>query len=483
MCYNRSNKNKRSRGIPMRKKLIFLILLALFLFPSCQSNCKPNTDSRKSVEEIKRTYKYFDITVDYNGVIYRVIKSSEGNYYENTKQSDFVYYNIEENRSYTIDEHVKYEEEINYDFSKKIETIYEVLTMHLDSKNFTNLLTSKTTYINRSVTKYYRSNDELVEETYYVDDETGACLYFCLGDGTKRVVGKINALQLGDQSLAVYDEYETLRRVDLSQIQKELAIRDNFQTYDITFDINGDVYRMISTNEGLYLKNASGENLYIASEDTWYEVSSINQTKTVISLDKTREDVEELIFTSLLSHVNQIDNTFFVCENQIYLGRNVNIYVKTSRSNSEVYKQKYYVDIETGACLKKEIANSSFTITEYEQNASLQEIMAYETIERTSYDTWPEQHPYLEGIAEITFGTFERAMIIDGGLYIFYHDIIQNDYLNILADMKAYGFTIQDSTPVESETYRCYMASRSDGLKLVLEFAVNEKELTIILKK
>lgn len=468
----------------MNKKLIILLLLALFIFPSCKNNCKKETDSRKSVEEIKKTYKYFDITIDYNGVSYRIIKSSEGNYYENPKQNDCVYYNIEENRSYTIDENVKYEEEVNYDFSKKIETIYEVLTMHLDSKNFTSLLKSKTTYINRSVTKYYRSSNDLVEETYYIDDETGACLYFCLGDEAKRVVGKIDKLMIGDQSLATYNSYETLRKVDLSQIKKEDIIREHFKTYDITFNINNDQYQMISTAEGLYLKSAIGENLYIASEDTWYDVSSVNKTKTVISLDKTKEDVEQLIFQPLLSHVSQIDYTFFVCENKTYIGRNVNIYIKTSRSNSEVYKQKYYVDIETGACLKKEIASSYFTVMNYQSDASLQEMIEYQTIEQTSYESWPENHPYLEGIEEIQFGTFYRAMIIEEGLYILYHDIIQNDYLNIIEEMKGYGFVIQDSNPpIESEKYRCYKASRSDGLKLSLEFSVDEKELTIIFSK
>lgn len=440
-------------------------------------------NTTKTKDEIKQSYKYFDISIDYNGVQYRIIKSSNGFYYENTKINDYIYYDMGENRSYSIEDDSKYEEEINYDFSKKINTIYEVLTFHVDSTNFPYLLKEKISYLNRDVTKYYRDPSELVEETYYVDDQTGACLYFSLSDGTSRVLCKIDALTIGDQSLEKIKNYEKLNKVDLSKIKKADEVKNNFINYNISFNINNDKYQIISTDEGLYFKSENIENLYIVNEDKWYTVSSKDKTKTPVNIKKTKAEIEKIIIEQITSHINHIDEKFYVSENKDYIGRKVNIYVKTSRSSDTIYKQKYYIDIETGACLNKEVSNNRFTITNYQSNASIEEIMNYETKPQTSFDEWPSEHEYLSGIEEIKYGTFDSADIFEEDLYIFYKNITNNNYLNIIDYFKEIGFTNIDGNQLDTNNYKSFQSTRDDGLMVKLEFSVSEKNLTIIFHK
>lgn len=472
-------KKKRTLFIGIAVIIIIAILILIAVLMS-KSKHKNPLNTPKTKEEIKQNYKYFDISLDYNGIQYRVIKTSKGYYYENKKINDYVYYDMDENRSYTIENNVKYEEETNYDFSKKINTIYDVLTFHVDRNNFPNLLKENISYLNREVTKYYRDSSELIEETYYIDEQTGACLYFSLNDGTSRVLCKIDALTIGDQSLEQFKEYEILKKVDLSKIKKADEIKNNFVNYNISFYINEDLYQIISTNEGLYFKTTDVENLYIVSEDQWYIVSSESKTKTPVNIKKTKEEIEQIILNQITSHIYAIDDKFYVSENKDYIGRKVDIYVKTTRSSDSIYRQKYYIDIETGACLNKEVSNSRFTIVHYQQNASIEEMINYETKPQISFDEWPSEHPYVLGIKEIEYGTFYQANVFDGDLYIFYQNINNNNYVNIKEYFKEIGFTTIDENQVETDQVKLFQATREDGLQVRIEFLVSEMELTII---
>lgn len=474
----------------------YLLLIMLLLVSSCNKTTvilkggdailtSSSISNEDKINEIKKAYRYFDITIDYNGLNYRVIKSKDGYYYENLRLKDYMYYDAFNNRTYSIDGNAKYEESINYDFSNIVNTIYEVLTAHITSKNLNGLLTEKTQYLNRDVTKYYRSEDDLVEETYYVDNETSACLYFCLSNGVTRVVCKVDKLEIGDKSLNEYKGYDTLEKVNLSNIKNEEQIIKNLNNFDITFSINNNIYQIISTEEGLYLKNSLGENLYISSEGTWYEISSADKTKVIADIEMSETDIKNLIINQLVSHVNLINSNFYVNKNQVYIGRGVDIYIRTLRRNGEVYKEKYYIDIETGACLNKEIANNLFIVTNYNENASLDEFINYETVERTVFNKWPSNHPYLEGIEEIPYGNFEIGYVINDELNLNYSNITFSNYQYVVSYFKNCGFNEQIAIdlPVKPNNFEMYKAKRADGMIITIQYLVNEKEMTIIIGK
>ena len=464
----------------MKKTMIFFLFLMLLTLSSCKKcNDNNNSDSRKSATEIKQSYKYFDITVDYNGVVYRIVKGSDGTLYESTKTNDIVYYDLEENASYSIFDNVKYEEEMNYDFSTKINIIYDVLTFHLNSKNFSQLLKEKMTYLGRSVTKYYRDSGDLAEETYYIDDETGACLYACLDSGSSRVLCKIDQLKLGDQSLSNFKNYESFQKVDLSVIKDKKTVLGKFQQYNISFTIDDATYQMMATEEGLFIKSSDYANLYITKLNKWYTIDFDTQTKKEMNITQTKDEVENILLNQLTSHLDRIDNKFYVAENKQYLNRQVRTYVKVNRTAGGVYHQKYDVDFETGACFYKEIASSRFSVTDYQTEVSLDEFINYPT---TSYITWPSEHPYLEGIEEINCGTFDSAITFDNELYIYYSDVANNNYLIAVDSFIEKGF-VQLEEPVETSEYKKYVAKRNDGLIVSLEYLVNDRKLTIAFQK
>jgi len=465
----------------MKKIMILFLFLMLFTLSSCKK-CKETpsvVDPRKSAAEIKQAYKYFDITIDYNGVVYRIVKGSGGTLYEDTKAGDRVYYDSEKNVSYLIFDNVKYEEEMNYDFSTKINVIYDLLTLHLNSKNFSKLLKEKITYLDRSVTKYHRDSSDLAEETYYIDDETGACLYACLDSGSSRVLCKVNQLKLGDQSLDTFKSYESFQKIDLSVIKDKTTILSHFQQYNISFKIDDSTYQMISTTDGLLIKTNNSANLYITSLDKWYIVDFSSKTKQELNLSHTKEDVENTLLNQLTSHLDKIDKQFYVTENGQYMNRPIRTYIKVNRTTGGVYYQKYDVDIETGACFNKKIGSSVFSIIDYQTEASLEEFFTYPT---TSYVSWPSEHPYLEGIEEIKYATFDKAIVFDDELFVYYNNVGNNDYLNMIDFFIENGFD-QLEEQSEASDYKKYVTKRNDGLIVSLEYVVSKRNLTIVFKK
>lgn len=473
----------------MKKYLLIVIILLLFL-TSCKS-CN-NKSPFLTEEEIKANYNSFDITANFNGLKFRLIKSPNGYYYENTNDEEYLYYNRNTNQSFIVDNEAEDKTLVigNYDFSDYLNNIYYILTFHISKQAIASYDTKSITFLDREVIEYSREEKNVIEK-YYIDKELGGCLYFLIDDGIQRVICQIESMTLSNNLLDKFESYQVLGKANIAEFKDKETVMSNLTTYDITFKIAEKSYRMIKSSQGFYYSSASEENitatLYDANLSQWYTLNLKEKTKTILNDTMTVREEEEILFNMLLlSHLSNVDNNFYKKDAIEILNFDISEYLFSSTAVIE----KYYVNLEYGLCLKRviKIANveSVFEVTSFFFNGDVSEYLDYELDKNQVYQKWPSNHEYLLGIEPLNYGTFFVGYENELGLNIVYRDFKSSYVDTIIKKFKADGFTIDSDESISYDTdytynlYK-YTATNANGYKITIEFNKGTEELTLII--
>ena len=79
----------------MRKSYLLLIsLIMLFSF----TGCKKKQGQFKTLEQIREDVNSFDVIMDYNGIVFELIKTSQGYYYAFDEKKLAIYYDQKTNQ-------------------------------------------------------------------------------------------------------------------------------------------------------------------------------------------------------------------------------------------------------------------------------------------------------------------------------------------------------------------------------------------------
>ncbi|MCM1259775.1 MAG: hypothetical protein NC182_02370 [Prevotella sp.] len=475
------------------KKIIMGAICVTILLLSCIS-CKKKTECEKhghqyeqttpttsictrcgyinfaSKSEIQKHFSSFDISININGITYRLIRCQDGYYYANGNENVYGYYDAIKNESYCVDPIKQQKIKVigNYDFSSQIEDIFYVLLYHLSSETIQELSRRETTYLNRDVIEYYRDSAEY-EEVYRIDNATGACLYFCLGNSFKKVICKVENISTEHIDLEPYQSYESLQYVDLSTFIPENKVIENFSNYHIQLTIQDKVFQFISAANGYYYESNQQGYLYDKTDMKWYKVDHNEKIKMLTDDTLELEQIESELFKILTSHLTDIQLNFYTKEDTEYIGRKVHAYERVIVTNQVSLKEYYYVDVETGACLKKEVNSSKAIVTKLELVGNIDEFLNYQIVENNQYKSWPKDHPYLEGIEPIEYGTFYFGNYTEDGLRIGYKDIQSNHYLLIKERLIDAGF-IENKEDTTLPDYSYYTAKNSKQIQVTIEY-------------
>ncbi len=475
-------------------KKIVLFFIVVFLSISI-SGCKKNKNNFKSVEEIKQNISTFDIVANFNGIRFELIKTSKGYYLADSDKNIYVFYDKTNHLSYRVDNTNQKKTLVvgNYDFSSYLDNIYYILTYHTSNSKISSLEKRANTYLNREVTEYYREKNE-ASETYYIDNQTGACLYFSIDTGEQKIVCKIDKLEIGDNFLDPYFAYENLQMADPNLFKSKKTVLEYFNnSYDLQIKFKDSDVHLIKSTDGFFCllneNNTSKALLYNNNNHTWYDVDIKNQTRSITTVSDTVSEIENNFITLLVDHIDNVDITFYVKENQKFLDYTINMYERDITTDGILYTEEYYVEMETGICLRKKIdlsgSNNYFEVTSLEFSGDIQEYLDYEVVKKPqSYDHWPAEHKYLEGMEEIKYGEFYLAYEDNNELSIVYKNITNAAFHIILNNMKTYGFVIDSSEQKELDDnntylYYFYNAKREDDMKIRIEYVGTT--LTIIL--
>ncbi len=479
------------------KKLFLLFIVAICTLS--MMSCKKNKNTFKSVMEIKQSINTFDITANFNGISFELIKTSKGYYVAEKDKDIYLFYDKANNVSYRVDNNNQTKTLVigNYDFSKYLENVYYILTYHTSKDEIAikilSLNKKDNRYLDREVTEYYREKNG-ISEHYYIDKQTGACLYFSIDSGDQKMVCKIDKLVLGDDFLTPYFTYDSLKMADPSEFKNKNTILSYFtEEYDLKMKFKDSNVHLIKATDGFFslLENTKQTSaiFYSNVEDTWYNVDLKAHTKSITNVEESISEIENNFLKLLTDYIDNIDCTFFVKENQNFLDDIVNIYQRDITTDGILYSEKYYIDMSTGICLSKNInlsGNSEyFEVISLDYVGDVSEYLEYEVVKKPiSYDKWPVDHEYLVGIPEIKYGEFELAYDDTNELTIVYQNITNSAFNVILNNMKSYGFTINsDEEKAQDATnqyiYYFYEAKREDELGLKLEYVGTT--LTIIL--
>lgn len=483
--------------------IMFIILLFSLSVVSCKKSCKEKTNFL-SEEEIRNNVNIFDITVDFNGSNYHLIKSKKGYYLEDGVNNIYVYYNKDLNKSYKVNNEAKTITLVNgnYNFSTYVENIYSVLlTRHLKSTSISKLKVREDQYLERNVDVYYSENDRVTEE-YRIDKLTGACLYFHLDDGTTKIICKADTFSTNDEAINTYSQYEELENAknlnfkEKSEIEKLFREDGVNKEYSIKLVINNQECELIKNNLGFYCSLVIDKQLitmlYDKSLDKWYVVDNKNKTKYLSDIVSNIEELENTVINLLTNHIDNVDKTYLVRKNKKFNSFDVDIYERVTASSSLMYSEEYYVDKNLGICVKKNVRlsghQSSFELINFMTTADLSSYLSYTEIEPPYYNSWPSNHPYLEGINEIKYGKFSSCTNIEGKLQIVYKEIKPSYVDSIINNFKNNGFTLNvTDIPVfdDNQTYKTYdyIATREDGLKLQIFYNSTNEQITISLTK
>lgn len=490
----------------MKKIILMGMICATILLMSCMG-CKKKTECEKhghqyeektpttsvctrcgyiafaSETEIRNHLSSFDISININGITYRLIRSKDGYYYANGNENVYGYYDAEKNESYSVDPVKQQKIKVigNYDFSSQVEDIFYVLLYHLNSDTIQELSTRNTTYLNRDVIEYYRDSTQY-EEVYRIDNETGACLYFSLGNSLKKVICKVDSISTTNVNLQPYQSYESLQHVDLSTFIPENKVIENLSNYHIQLAIQDKSYQFISSLKGYYYESNQQGYLYDKEEMKWYRVDHNEQTKMLTEDTIELEQIENELFKILTSHLTDIQLNFYAKDDTEYIGRKVHAYERVIVTSQASLKEYYYVDVETGACLKKEVNSAKVIVTKFELEGNIDEILDYQTIENNQYKAWPQDHPYVEGITPIDYGTFYFGHDTEDGLRIGYKDIQSNHYLLIKERLTDAGF-IESEEEIALPDYYNYVAKNSKHIQVTMEYTPSTGILLLFFTK
>lgn len=470
------------------KKIYLAItcILLLVVFTGC---------NKKSVflseKEIKSNFTNFDIVANFNGIKFRLIKTSSGYYYENQTSNEYLYYNRNTNKSYAVDNDSQYKILVNgnYDFSEYLNNVYYILTYHLSRSNIVNYNTNETTYINRDVIEYSREEGDLIEK-YYIDKELGGCLYFLIDDGNKRIICQIDSIVFGKNLLDPYEAYLDLEKADLTEFKNKETIISNLTSYDITFKIINNIYHIIKSDEGFlyHIKVDDNESmmLYDDKNAQWYKLNLEDKTKIIINDDTAVVEYESEILTLLLlSHLSNVNKNFYQANSKVVVDLDAIEYIYTSGSIT----QKFYVNLESGLCLKRvtkvDNIETVFEVTNIAFNGDISEYLAYDLSKNQTYQVYPSSHPFLEGIEALdTYGKYYVGYEISGELTIIYNNVSVYSLSSLIDKFKndyQFNLNIDEIIPLTDvmlQGYYRYIAKRSDGLVIAIEYNMEIKQFS-----
>lgn len=447
---------------------------------------------KNDLSTIKEQYKTFNITINLDGNEYQFIKSVDGYFYENKKQDITLYYDINSNTYYTLDKKSKTKTIIDGDYSMDayIDNIYYVLSYHVDKKLLLDYNKESSTYLGRDVVKYVQENSYV--ETIIFDIETNACLSFEVKSSTETVSGKITKLSFEETDFTYLNEYQTLKQCTDLELLTKTEITDNFTNYTIVIKQNESTIKAVKTKDGFLCLITKGDDstgvVYDKENNIWYDINDTIKEKSLSDKEYTIDEYEVSIFTYLTGYLTKLDEKFFMLQSEKYLDRDVTIYIKNVAIKDTLYKQEYVIDNLTGACLKQNItingSGTYFVIEELSFDGDISSYLEYEEV----YYAWPKDHEYLIGVEEIEYGKLVKGFEDEDGLNLYYENINQSFFLQILKDMKASGFVknaqengILDA--YQNYSFYTYEATNDLGIKIRLEFDGSEKTLLIILSK
>ena len=289
------------------------------------------------LDTIKDQYKTFNIKINFNGNEYKIIKSSNGYYFENQEMS--IYYDITTNKYYAVDNELKTKTIINEEFTMDayIENIFLILSYHIDKNLLINYKKEITTYIGKEVIKY--SITSPYNETIIIDKETNTCLLFEIKTDKSEAFGKVLEISREDIDLAYLNEYKTIIN-DLD------IIKDQYKTFNIKINLNGNEYKFIKASNGYYYENEDIVIYYDEIEKTYYTVDTALKTKTIINEEFTMNAYIENIFFILSYHLDKNLLLGYKKEITSYIGQEVIKYTMTSPHNETII-----IDKETNSCL------------------------------------------------------------------------------------------------------------------------------------
>ena len=465
----------------MRKSYLLLIsLIMLFSF----TGCKKKQGQFKTLEQIREDVNSFDVIMDYNGIVFELIKTSQGYYYAFDEKKLAIYYDQKTNQSYQIDNSQKQKLLLmdNYDFSDPLEDVYYVLTRHLSDPKIAYFKTRKSTYLNRDITEYYDEKNNL-KQYYYLDDETGACLYFHIVNDSSDIVCKVNQFKLGNNFLDQFATYTAVETANKANLKSTTEVRKHFTTYDLTIKYNKQNIHLIKDQQGLFLSTDSNDQtlLYSITEDKWYTVDLVNQTRSLYETNGNDPSaLEQQILDLITNYQANIDENFYEIKNQTYLDyQDVSLYTKRFLIKNDLYMQNYLIDNQTGICLSIEISNPtasiSLNIIDFKQVGDVSLYLNY-PVKKLPYTSWPKDHPYLEVLEEIRGGSFYVAYEDNDNLIIEYRNFTSSLFDQALNQFKRAGFTndVSENKDVQSGgriyTYYIYNATSSNGLMLKMEY-------------
>lgn len=443
-------------------------------------------------EYIKNNFNNYNIEIYLNGNEYKLIKSSDGYYYENLAENVCIYYNKETSSYYTIDNKTKTKTLISGEFSMNtyFDNTFYVLLYHLDKKLLIDYNKEEGTYLDRDITKYtYKGS---YQESIIIDNETRACLLFELKTNEIDVVGKVKNVMFEDTDLNYFSDYQTLKKCEDLTLKTKEEIVDQFTDYSVVLKQGKNTIKMIKTNNGFVCIIDDGENnsgvLFDKTNDIWYDISTISKEKSVTSNLYTIEEYEENVFSLLTDYTKYVNDKFYMLDKQKYLDRDVTIYTRNIALKDTLYKQEFIIDDVTGACLKQDIningLTTSFYVEELIFKGNIDEYLNYNDV----YFSWPKDHKYLEDIQKIEYGTLVRGFEDEDGLNLYYESINNSFFNQILKDIKAAGFIneVEQNYALGDDQlyiYYIYSALNDKGLNIKLEFDGDNKTLLIIINE
>ncbi len=461
------------------KKIVSLLIVLLFFFTL--TSCKEKNNF-KTKEEILESYKYFNANVDINGSVYNLVKSSSGYFMANTTSNVYYYYNIEENRSYSLNVSTKQKIllEGNGIFNNYLDNVYYVLTSHLE-KDFSVYEKYTKEYIGQDVTVYSFSKDGVKEE-YYIDNVTGGCLYFYINDGTKSITCKFDSIELEDVNLEAYKSYTTLTNVNKLQLRTKEELLTSLNKFDVTFKVNGITIRVAIDDLGMYYQYDENDPLlYVNSEEKWYSINASTSSRSEYIFSSSKKSILESTYSFLIGYIDNINDAFYEKSGDSINGIDVITYQKISMN--EIYQ----VSKENGICLKSYIKGTEvveYEIIEFSKDVNTQTWLDYKVTEGVKiYKDWPENHKYLEGIAKFTFGSFDIATEDEDGLTLYYEMMTENNFNSVKTIFTEAGFD-QNVVVDKNYTGSYYLyyiieAENSLGYKLTLSYYGADFELII----
>lgn len=256
-------------------------------------------------------------------------------------------------------------------------------------------------------------------------------------------------------------------------------IMKNFEEYTINFTISNKdkitKYFVINSKDGLLYNIDSDYYLYQESDEKWYSLDTTKETKTYDSgSTNNKTKILNMIKTIMVGYLNTIDDSYTKTPNQTLGNYNVEIISNGTKT--------FYIDESDLICIKTEEGTSIIEINNYAKTADISNYMAYQLIEIKNYSSWPTDHPYLNGISEIKYGSFLVGYENEDGLNLVYNNIGSPFYELIVEDIKGEGF-IDVLEAYNEEDYCKFVATNGMLLQVTLEYSEYLRQLVINFKK